>query len=457
MTDSENTQFFSSVEVHKRQDSDSDAIKTGIWGPRLSDYRELIEDYVSVARRRFNNKMAMFELQLNLLGKISLAQKNIKMFKDILKTPEHIEKYTSEKNLSDNISFADVRGQMRDEELLLSAYLDIGDSHLWRMFEFNRSLLYVLGKHPTSGPIQYGQGFISELYGWGQSILQSDITHFIINSITNFGRISDVLVRNKNGTIELKEIKSSSSARGEKRKQRLSRQKKVRDNFLSFANSGRGVIEENNVAIVNTTISLRTSLQIMKESLNEADSNGMAFRKINPYVNIVTFDSSRYLQKKYADDHWKMYMDRAWTDWDQPSENILPMNSLERHQYTPNRAPISILPFKENYIADLLLGKKVIFYNINLDSFARVMQTHGWSVIAYPFMDDKEIDITKVPFCILRKGKYSLGLPWTLSSLLFYDLASLKCLIELFNHFEREKISNGGYLFNFRGESNIWK
>ena len=220
-------QFAASREVHRPQADSDKLIKTGIWGPSLVDWRDIIEDFIYIARRRYDNKLAMFQLQLSLHQYVSEAQKNIKMFKDILKHPENMSEYTDEAAVIENPNLEDVERQKGREELMLAAFLDIGDSHMWRMFNYDRSLLYIIGKHMSAGPMQYGPSLISELHGWGHSVLNTDVSHFIINSITNFGRIGDVLLRYGDGTIEVKEIKSKNSARGKKWKEQQKFSKEV--------------------------------------------------------------------------------------------------------------------------------------------------------------------------------------------------------------------------------------
>lgn len=55
-----------------------------------------------------------------------------------------------------------------------------------------------------------------------------DISHFILCDITNFAGIGDVIARNFDGSIDVKEIKSGKAPRGIKWKERLKRGEKKR-------------------------------------------------------------------------------------------------------------------------------------------------------------------------------------------------------------------------------------
>ena len=42
----------------------------GIWNPEMSLWRDVIEDYLYISKKRINNKLSMFRLQLNILQEI---------------------------------------------------------------------------------------------------------------------------------------------------------------------------------------------------------------------------------------------------------------------------------------------------------------------------------------------------------------------------------------------------
>jgi len=449
-------QFAASREVHKPQADPDKLIKTGIWGPSLADWRDIVEDIIYIARRRFDNKLAMVQLQLSLHLCVSEAQNNIKIYKDILKHPENMAKYTDEVAVIENPNLNDVERKKGREELMLAAFLDIGDSHMWRMFDYDRSLLYIMGKHMSAGPMQYGPSLISELHGWGHSVVNTDVSHFIINSITNFGRIGDVLLRHGDGTIEVKEIKSKNSARGKKWKERLERQEQVRGNFLSFANSGNGSIDGRNVSIIDGSIALKSSLDILDKGLIEASKTGVVNRKISPYMNVVIFDFQVISDKEHRAQA-KRAIDQAKQDWTQPSENILIIDSTDRQVFSPNRTPLSSLPFTESCIADLLLRKKVIVYCINIDVFVNKFKERGWELSPSGKEPTEQEAGQDEPGWILKKGPQRLGFPAIALSLLFYDTVSISCVIDQLNEFVKGGIIEGGYFIRFVGEDSVWK
>lgn len=450
------SQYKASLKVEKYRGGAIEIFKIGIWGPRLSDWRDVVEDYIDISRKRFKNKLAMFHLQLDLLRDVSDEEKIIKMNKDIIKNPENIKKYTDEQEVIDNLDIEDVKIQLADSKLRLHALLEVGDGHMWRMFNYNRPLLYVVGTHMDAGPMRYDTGFLSELYGWASSILDKKVSHFLFNSITNFGRIGDVIVRYQNGEVEIKEIKSSESQRGIKRKERLDRQTQTRDNFLSFANSGEGYIGKEKIGIFKSDIKINNSLLTLDSGLREAEEKGISYRKINPYLNVVCMDMQTYSEREDDADIATSYLDKASQDWTIQSNNILPYNSFDRLVYSPNFTPISLYPFSAKHVADILFKKKVVWHFLNIDILFQEFSKYKWDVIS--FIGTKEnYDKKNEPFCVLKRGDMNVALPWTISNMILFDLVKVKSIIGILDYFYKNKIADKQrYLIGFEGEEKVW-
>lgn len=449
-------QFSASREIHRQQAASDKRVKIGIWGPSLVDWRDMVEDFLYITRNRYNNKLAMFQLQLNLLEYVGETQKNIKMFKSILKSPGKMADYTDDTALIENPDLEDVQRQKVREELLLSAFLDIGDGHMWRMFEYDRPLLYIIGKHMAAGPMQYGPSLISELHGWGHSTLKTDVSHVIINSITNFGRIGDLLVRHVDGTIEVIEIKSRVGGRGAQWRDRLKRQDQVRANFLSLANSGEGIIDNTSVKILDSAVVMSISLNVLQNGLIEANSTGVVNRKISPYMNAVILDL-QILGEKDDQRAVRIAIDRAEKDWKQPSKNVLLLNSADRQEFSPSRTPLSNLPFYDAWIADMLLRKKIILFYINIDLLVHSFRKRGWEFVHTEVEPDYLAARKEGTGWVLKKGEQVIDFPAIALNLLFYDTLSISCLIDQLDEFVKGGPMEGGYFIRFAGEGAIWR
>ena len=89
----------------------------GIWNPGLSDWRDIVEDYIYISRKRKTNKLAILKLQLFILQDILTAVDVIDKYKEKLK--EFQEK--KEKN---NSPSGDIDGQIRhiENEISFNAF-----------------------------------------------------------------------------------------------------------------------------------------------------------------------------------------------------------------------------------------------------------------------------------------------------------------------------------------------
>ena len=68
-----------------------------ISSPKLRDWRDIIEDYITISRKRKNNQLAMFYLQTNLLTDILYCERSVKNYKELLEKPEKAHNYAKEK------------------------------------------------------------------------------------------------------------------------------------------------------------------------------------------------------------------------------------------------------------------------------------------------------------------------------------------------------------------------
>ncbi len=58
---------FSQKFLRKRRGEFTEKFLRGIWNPNIMSWRDVIEDYLYISRKRVNNKFSMFKLQLNIL------------------------------------------------------------------------------------------------------------------------------------------------------------------------------------------------------------------------------------------------------------------------------------------------------------------------------------------------------------------------------------------------------
>jgi hypothetical protein len=141
--------------------SDLSDIATSIWVPSIKEWRDLIEDYVEISKRRMHNKLAMFKLQTNLISDILLISDTIKGYIKLVEVPEERKiRFPEIETNDDNVKYWEQ--EIKTHKIILNALKDIGDGIAWRVLEFNRSLIYNMCVNNESvGPLTLNQGLIT--------------------------------------------------------------------------------------------------------------------------------------------------------------------------------------------------------------------------------------------------------------------------------------------------------
>jgi hypothetical protein len=443
-----------SLEIEKNNQNQL-VIEPGFWLPSLYEWRDVIEDYLLVSRRRTNNRLSMFKLQLELMGDIYKTQDTIKAYKEVLQNPSNIRKYNktaTENDISEsNLKY--YKNEIKRDKLLIKSFKEIADGHLWRIFDFNNALMYCLGIEEDSGYLQLDSGGIRELNNWGTQINNESTAQFILNSLTNYARIGDVIVKKNNGIIEVKEIKSSTLSSGKKQKERLLNQKMRRENFVSFANNNIGKIKGEVIHIENSPITQNNHFNILHNSLSECELKGVSSHIINDYLGIIIKDNSK---PQKTQKEFRNLFDNIFKSIKKGNDILLPADSLIRKKYSPNFTPLTIFPIDEKYIADLMLGKKRIYYLVNISEIFRFFEKNGWRILSY-FKDKNEYNNEKEKsFCVMRHKELTVSVPWMLINQVIFDFLDLESLIELYEYTYKQKdIKKERILYNFKNDK-LW-
>jgi len=426
------------------------AIEIKLWEPSMLNWRDVFADYMWVLRNRVDNKLSMFKVQIEIYQDLVLSQKNIQMCRDIRKTPSNIKNYTKS-NI--NVDPVDIDKRIKKEKVFIKSLKEIMDGHLWRLFNYNRALMQEIGRQPGTTFISIDEGGFKEVYAWANQILETDNTHFLLNGLTNASKIGDVIVKNNKGEIELLEIKSSKLASGKKQKERLLRQQERRANFESLANTKKGLIDGIDGEIVELPIKYSDDFCKLRHLLKKADQNGISNLKVKDYLFMTCVD----LSIKVEEQKIKKYLSEHRTIKSKKDDIIIMIDTSTRDTFSTNFVPLSIFPIPELFIADLMLGKKQIFYSINITKILKTFEKHGWSIKStfYQSPDNKKVEDT--PFCTINKNKINIDVPWTIPNQLIFELQDSCTICEVLN-FSAEEMKNESKrgLYNYSNEADIW-
>ena len=430
-------------------------IMSGIWQPSRKDWKEVIEDYLVISRKRFNNKLAMFFLQKDLLLHIDTSQKSIRMMKDVIKNPENITKYSPQFIPDDpDEIIQESKKQLVENQLHLKTFKDISDGHIWRMFNYNYSLLYFLGMHPSAGYLDPGPAFFNEFMHWSNTIIDLNIKQFILCDITNYARIGDLIIVNNDNSIEIQELKSGKSKRGEQRKARLKNQEEKRKQFEELANINETTFEGKRFKILNTDVPFESSLNEIENLIISSEKDIISGKNISSHLTCVCIDFSDSKKLKTIKDINKE-IDRFKNPLEK-DDIIFTLFSHQRNAYSPNLIPYSIYPISETCISDLMFGKKTIIYFLNISEFCRQFESKGWKVIKKisDFKENEEINF----FALIHKNGLNVQVTWPLINNIIFETLKIKNLILLYEEIYKniDKRNDTLYFPNFSSKEQIW-
>lgn len=346
-------------------------------GLSSDDYLDILEDFLTVTRRRRNNRTAMAKVQLHLVEELLIAQAAIKQYRhkfdDLtaqLATPQ-----SDEEKLR-----ADLRTVERElffHRAHANSFRSIGDGIAWRALGHDRAALRALSGSAVKQQI-LEQGTINELHQWSAAF-DTGQGLAILNALTNWLAIGDITVVKNDGEIEVVEVKGTNASGA-----RVSRQKQRMREASDLLKTGKGVLEGQEISIVRLGVSLQNDLATLFQLLEEADRTGWAGGRINNCCHVEAFD---FRAIGGAEKAWKQGVEQTKKEiasWTENDDLVVRMDSLDILAFTPNCAPFSVFPFPERLCVELLTGAKNYSCFMNLTELGREFERHGWEVEKWP-------------------------------------------------------------------------
>ena len=139
-----------------------------IWLPLQEDYKEIIEDYLFISRKRRKSKFSIYKLQLSILGDLLQHTKSIDSMKIML---EKLEADSSSPKEERENQIRTYQNQIGAILLVNQSLKTIIDGMAWRYLNYNRAILSVLSNKEDSGPVRLDGGLITELFAFSKEIL----------------------------------------------------------------------------------------------------------------------------------------------------------------------------------------------------------------------------------------------------------------------------------------------
>lgn len=432
--------------------SDIENIGYSIWTPTSKDWRDVIEDYIEISKKRKNNKFAMFKLQMALLGDIILLNDTLKEYIKLVEEPEERAiKFPGKEIMEENVNFWEQ--EIKTKKIITQALKDIGDGIAWRVLNYDRSLIYNMCVNSEDpGPITLSNGLLTELNSLSDFTNDPEVFNFIFHAITNFLLISDLTVSYRNGEINFVEVKSGKNPRGISWKKRLERQKVKAENIVNIGNKSQGQSSNVRVNFKLLEGKPKTLLSHINTLLKTVKNKYIATRVYNSYqgisiINLANAKDNISFKDKF-DRLAKQLMKKE-------NDLIIYPNSIENLVFSPNRAPLSIHPFSSTDIANIQLGRYMIFYFFNVSQFIREIEKQGWKVfdLIYQRKNNTEPSMFSV-----KKGKLNMKVPPALTARVIYEGLAVESVVQIFEDSLRKgPAKSDGYVFyGYEKEKYLW-
>lgn len=444
-----NKKYRSTIKI--RSDKEKLPFIKSIARPELKDYRDIIEDYIYVSRKRFNNKLAMLFLQLNIFKDLNTYESSIKKLTDILNKPDKIKDlYPEINNIEEQINFWEQ--ELNSNKIIVSALRSIGDSLLWRLLEFNISLIYIISSNLTSGFIDLGK--LGEVYSFGMELYNDNSKYFVLNSITNIGTISDMVIKNYDSSVDFIEIKSTDKIRGTDKRERIQRQNERLKNLESLANTGRGKIGANNVFIKVIPGKPKLMLDVILELINKSKETGMVHSLIKPYLGLIIYYYGIGLPEDKFTFHHKSLKDQLV---DNDNEKVIILDSMNFIEFSRIKIPYSIYPYPPDIIADILCGKIIIEYFLNINKLFKDFKLNNIDVVE-SVLDKEKINPDVDYMCKVKYRNWTIDIPPQLINRLMFEVMAVEDLTKIFDNLApSDKLyKDEVMLFRFEKENTYW-
>lgn len=433
----------------------------GIWIPNVNNWRDVIEDYLYISRKRINNKLSMFKLQLNILMDMIDNVKSIDSYKSsLIKLEKEKEQgLITEDDFNEGVKYVNTR--INGFNIINMSLREIVDGIVWRYLKFNRPILYYLADKQEIGPPRPDAGLIESLNQF-TDIFLSPNNFAILNDISNFLRVGDITKISEDGTIELIEVKSGKRKRG----RRITRQKQRMSELVEFFNTGFSEYDGQTFKINDSNIKKIHYFGNLLDSIKRARNKGYDSTLIGNYLIIEVVDLRKVSDIEIYEKYFQKKHESVKERWNHNRDILIQSLFIQKLRYSRNYIPYSIYPYDTDICTDIIMGRLMIKTIINYSEIFRSLRKAGWQIIDSVFLKSekelKELDgkpIKGIPFLTINKLNLTINVPAVFIGMLQFELLSFKTFVDIFEELYQQgpDIDYDASLINFTDDQRIWK
>ncbi len=426
---------------------------------------DVIEDSISLARRRTENPYALLRHQLQLALDLGQIQHSLREEKEKIRgLLEPVEGNPDRLNEEQKNQLEDCYNQIQFNKTWENAHKDVMDGLVWRLAKYDRSLIYSFSE-PDGGTGHLAlenPSFYKEL----ESLLNSVRTKEgvpILNDLTHCLRFGDVTVFGKNGQFEIEEVKAGSPRskariRAEKQNERL-------QELITFTREGAIERSGETRIIELCDVPIQHYLPEVSGCLKELSaSNPSVLKELDTHLYVHLFDPYHITEEAFED--FKKKNEEMQEKW--KGEKYIRFDSLGRlGTFFRGAAPLSIFPFDEKTCAKLLTGQVYLETALNFTKLQKKFEAHGWQILNNIFDDPEQFmslpkeERKKIPIFRIKKDALTTTVPSIFLTRIAYEFLNPATIIEMAEATYRkgptDRSSETEILMHFTKEYELWK
>ncbi len=414
---------------------------------------------MSLRRRR--EAYPLFHLQLRLLQDMLVAQQTIHAIKaagEESAEPEGEHRGPADKGGADEDGEepeyeSDEEIAVRHNQSHIAALREIGDGIAWRLFDYDRGLLYMLASRPDKGHVDV-TGLGAELREFAGAFDSGEGIP-IFNDATHFLKLGDVTVCRPDGGFDIREIKKSPQ-----RSRRVTRQKQAMAQVVTLFNEGSVQTPEETLFVRVLDVTPQTYLPQLERLLLEAERQGAASERVGDhlFVSCADFTSARVDRGalRAVRDAEREVLHR----WGNAGDFAIAGDNFDR-RFVRNIAPVSIFPIQPHLRVKLMTRAMVYRTAVNLSAVFRYLHQRGWDIVKRPETAAAESqargDLRRGTVGTIAKGRFKMDVPPALVARLMDELLRPRTLHDILSAmFEDGPRGEDAVLPVLSGEATIW-
>lgn len=418
------------------------------------EFISVLEDYLSVSRRRQTNPIAFYKLQQWMMLDLLEYQEGTNHHKERkaeLNVQLKLETDTEvRKNLINDIQESNIHQLVY--KIMQRNVREIVDGMVWRLFNYKRAWLGVFASTKKNTYIQLSKGLEIELSELVKYCYYGRIA--LLNDLSTLIDVGDVTVRNPDGKFEFHEIKGSG-----KNTERTLRQEEKQRKAVDFINNGYYKEADRVYRLIDLDITYDTYLKPVLNIIKEAKNKGYSSNVISKYL-IVECDYIDLLNEKNSVEHVKEKSNNIRKCWD--SRNMVTtLSNIHRLKSYPRLyAPYSIFPYPEDICMDLISGRAMLYAHINFSQIIEILKKNDWDVSTESSSDTFWGGQKCIFPLTVSRGEFKMPIPGSNLVRIGFEFMKMKTLLDQFDMIFQEsskKKENETWLINVPREKEVWK